>query len=321
MLEFFDHNKTPDMGRAVSFFINRTENEGGPSIFGYRLRKELIKKGWRWNRFLADVSFIFSAGFIRPFCRNILRLDGLYFDSENTLGDSDKRNLPMFRAYRNADGIIFQSEFSLMLFKHFASEPRSRHVVIPNGAPSNFSPGGEKVNYGYKKTLICSAKWSPVKRLDCIIEGFLEYGNLDVGLVIIGESIEKRIEHPNIKYLGKIPSEELPKYLRGGDAFIHLSWFDSCPNTVVEALACGLPVLSSHNGGTKEIIKSNGIIIQCEEDWAFQKVAVFKPPKCHKRKVADGIEQILNWDKPINADYLKIEQIVDRYMKFAEMFL
>ncbi|UCG68771.1 MAG: glycosyltransferase [Thermoplasmata archaeon] len=75
--------------------------------------------------------------------------------------------------------------------------------------------------------------------------------------------------HPNIKCSGSVPTEDLPKYLRGGDAFIHLSWFENCPNTTVEALTSGLPGLCTRNGGTKEIVRSNGIIIQCEEDYNF----------------------------------------------------
>ena len=165
--------------------------------------------------------------------------------------------------------------------------------------------------------IICSAKWRAHKRLDCIIQGFLEYDNLDVGLVIIGDGFEKSVKHPNIKYVGKVPEKEMPKYLRGGDAFIHLAWLDHCPNSVVEALACGLPVLCSHNGGTKEIVRSNGIVLKCEEDYEFKKVPLYKPPKCDKIIVAEGIEDILNWNKPIEVNYLRMEHIAKKYMDFT----
>jgi len=267
---------------------------------------------------MPQVSYIIAAGFFRPFCKNILRLDGLYFDSDNTLGDSDKMNRPIFKAYRKADGIIFQSEFNRVQFIKFLGEPHCPNVIIPNGVPLEFSSEGEKVNYGFKKTLICSSKWRAHKRLDSIIKGFLEYGSPEVGLIIIGEGIEERVEHPNIKYLGRVPPEDLPKYMRGGDAFIHLSWIDNCPNTVVEALACGLPVLCTHNGGTKEIVGSNGIIIQCEEDYIFNKVKFYKPPECNKTKVANGIDQVLKWDKEMDVSYLTMDRVAHEYMAFHE---
>jgi glycosyltransferase involved in cell wall biosynthesis len=145
----------------------------------------------------------------------------------------------------------------------------------------------------------------------------LEYDDPESGLVIIGTGFGEQIVHPNIKYIGKVPTDEIPKYLRGGDAFIHLAWLDHCPNSVVEALVCGLPVLCSHNGGTKEIVRSNGIVLKCEEDYEFKKVPLYKPPKCDKKIVAEGIEDILNWNKPIVANYLRMEHIAKKYMDFT----
>ncbi len=309
------------MKKTVKFYINRTQNSGGPSIFGYRLKQELIRNGWRWDRLFPSVAYMFSAGPFRPFCRNILRLDGLYLDSENTIGDSEVLNRPIMSAYRKADGIIFQSEFSRSLFGEFAGRPSCQHVVIHNGVSPDFCPGGERVDYGFEKTLICSGKWRTHKRLDCIIEGFLEYGDPSAGLVVLGWDIKRRIEHPNIRYVGRIPPGDLPKYLRGADAFIHLTWLDNCPNVVAEALSCGLPVLCNHNGGTKEIVGSNGIVIRCEEDYNFKKVALYDPPRCDKKIVAKGIEQILEWKRPVDAVHLRIEDISQRYIGFAEGLL
>lgn len=301
----------------TKFFINNVKNVNGPSIFGRRLRQALVDKGWKWNIFVPDVSYIFATGFLRPFCKNILRLDGLYFDSENTVGDSDKLNSPIFNAYQKADGIIFQSQFDRQLFKNFIKERSCPYTVIHNGIPPQFSPEGEKVDFGYKKTLICSGRWRAHKRLDSIIEGFLEYGNPETGLIVLGWGIEKKVEHPNIQYAGKIPPEDLPKYLRGADAFIHLTWLDHCPNVVAEALGCGLPVLCTHNGGTKEIVKTNGIVIKCEEDYDFKKVPLYSPPECDDRIVAKGIEKILQWDKPIQSDYIRMDKIAQKYMDFT----
>ena len=190
-------------------------------------------------------------------------------------------------------------------------------VVIPNGAPSSFSPHGSSFDYGYKKTLICAADWRAHKRLDCIVNGFLEYNNADTCLAILGKNVDKKVDYPNIKYLGQLSPNDLPNYLRGADAFVHLSWLDNCPNTVVEAICCGLPVLCTHNGGTKEIVRDNGIIIKCEEDFDFKKVNLYDPPKCDKRTVAEAIDKILSWDKTVNCDYLRMQNVAAKYAEFA----
>lgn len=306
------------MTSKLRFYINSTQNHNGPSIFGSRLRNAIIEQGWQWDMLLPKISYVFSAGFFRPFCKNILRLDGLYFDSQNTVGDSNMLNYPISKAYRKADGIIFQSEFDHKLFATFMGEPRCKHRVIQNGVPASFSPHGESVDFGFRKTILCSAKWKEHKRLRCIINGFIEYGNEDTGLVILGSNIKNRVDHPNVKYIGNVLPSDLPKYLRGGDAFLHLAWLDHCPNTVVEAIACGLPVLCGHNGGTKDIVKSNGVVMQFEEDYDFKKVNLYKPPKCNKQKVAEGIEKVLNWKRPLDVDHLKIETVAREYMLFSQ---
>lgn len=300
-----------------SFFINNISGVNGPSIFGMRLRKALVELGWSWNRFLPSISFIVSAGIFRPFAKNILRLDGLYFDLANTLGDSDNKNKPLVKAYNKADGIIFQSHFDKELYRQFVGPTDCKDTVISNGAPAAFSPKGARYKYAHKKTLICSADWRSHKRLDCIIQGFLEYGDTNTCLAILGDPQDKQLTHPNINYLGKVAPCNLPYYLRGADALIHLSWLDHCPNTVVEALCCGLPVLCTHNGGTKEIVKDNGIVIKCEEDFEFKKVNLYDPPKCDKWTVAEAIDKILSWDKPVNSNYLRIENIAAKYAEFA----
>ncbi len=301
----------------MRFYINQAGPGGGPSIFGERLRDALIETGWKWNRLFPSISFIFGSGFFRPFGLNILRLDGLYLDSNNTLGDSDTKNKPLHKAYINADGIIFQSEFSRKLFQSFMGKRNCPQTVIPNGSPVSFSNEGPKIKYGFNKTLLCSGNWRAHKRLDCIIEGFLEYGARDTGLVIIGNAPEDRINHSNIKFIDRVPTYDLPQYLRGGDAFIHLSWLDNCPNSVVEVLSGGLPVLCTHNGGTKELVKDNGSVIECEEDYDFKKVNLYNPPKCDKKLVAAGIEKILAREKAIVCDYLRIENTASRYRDFA----
>ncbi len=65
-------------------------------------------------------------------------------------------------------------------------------------------------------------------------------------------------------------------------------------------------------------MRSNGIVIRCEEDYDLTKVRLYKPPKCDKEKVARSIEQILRWNKPVDAGHLRIEDIAEKYMEFAE---
>jgi hypothetical protein len=59
-------------------------------------------------------------------------------------------------------------------------------------------------------------------------------------------------------------------------------------------------------------------VIKCEEDYDFKMAPVFDPPRCDKRIVAKGIEEILEWNTPINTDYITIEDVAKRYIAFAQ---
>ena len=90
------------------------------------------------------------------------------------------------------------------------------------------------------------------------------------------------------------------------DAMIHLAWLDWCPNTVVEGLSCGAPVLCSHNGGTKELVKDNGVVVQLEEDYEIgARVPLYNPPKVDTSIIVDGILEVL--EKPTIFDRLDLD--------------
>jgi len=93
----------------------------------------------------------------------------------------------------------------------------------------------------------------------------------DAKLTIIGDGPQKqelldgvrklRLES-KVFLLGYVKHENLPDYYNDSDIFILPSLFEGMSNTILEAMACGLPIITTDTGGTKELIKGNGIIIK-----------------------------------------------------------
>jgi len=86
----------------------------------------------------------------------------------------------------------------------------------------------------------------------------------DVEFVIGGDGqlkgkIEKYLEEENLnnkaKFVGWIPHDELPDYLNKLKLLVLPSYTEGLPNIILEAMACGTPVLATPVGGVPDVIK------------------------------------------------------------------
>ncbi len=99
-------------------------------------------------------------------------------------------------------------------------------------------------------------------RLDSTLRGLAEarQQGLDCGLVVAGWVAKAPLARARaladelglsdvVAFSGPYTQEEAPAVYRRADAYVMTKHNDPCPNTVLEALACGLPVLYSDSGG------------------------------------------------------------------------
>ena len=85
-------------------------------------------------------------------------------------------------------------------------------------------------------------------------------------MVIIGggkekQSLENLVENlkikDNVKFLGRISNEEIPKYLISSDILVLPSLSEGFPNVLLEAMASSLPIIATNVKGISEIIENN----------------------------------------------------------------
>jgi glycosyltransferase involved in cell wall biosynthesis len=82
-----------------------------------------------------------------------------------------------------------------------------------------------------------------------------------------------------VHFLGRVPKNDIPKWIDGGDLFLNTTTIDNTPVTVVEAMACGACVVSTNVGGIPHLA-ADGV------------VAVRVPPR-DPEAMAAAIERVL----------------------------
>jgi glycosyltransferase involved in cell wall biosynthesis len=130
---------------------------------------------------------------------------------------------------------------------------RDATVVYPPVSIDRFEVCHEKENY-----FVTASRLVPYKRMDLIIEAF--NGMPDRRLVVIGDGPElpklRRLAGPNVEVLGWQPQAVLKQHLEKARGFV-FGGEEDFGIILLEAQACGTPVIAYGRGGALETVVEN----------------------------------------------------------------
>ncbi len=200
------------------------------------------------------------------------------------------------------DGLIFQSEWGKLRLREWGLIPNKHEVTIINAPdPGIFFVSNNKPA---DKTRIIASSWSPNPRKGFDILDYLDR-NLDwerFSMSFVGNS---PIRFKNITHYPVMTSHELANILREHDIFFTATADDTCSNSLIEAMHCGLPTVALDSGGSPEIVKRGGLLF---------------------RDAAEGIKAILEVANKLDVFRAGIEvptisEASSRYLEFMEKVL
>jgi glycosyltransferase involved in cell wall biosynthesis len=173
------------------------------------------------------------------------------------------------RVWRQAAAVVANSE-GLRNLAH-QTDPSIPIDIIYNGIDTSEFTVREKRSDD-RFVVLTVARLIPRKGIDNLIRAIPEVLDRypDLLVRIIGEgNLESELRGlaknlgvaDHVEFLGYIPHEELPGYYATSDVFVLPSRNEGMSNTVLEAMAAGLPIITTDTGGTRELIAGNGLVI------------------------------------------------------------
>lgn len=234
-----------------------------------------------------DVDIFHSIYICPPWkrCRYVLTVHDILFEHYPNLFTRTfvLRSKAFIRlSVKRADAIITISDYSRKDISSTYGIDEEKIVVTPLGVDKIFRPNVCKETlhqicrkYGINQPYILFVgRLEPRKNIPTLLKAFsilLKEGLDDYILVLVGpkdfgydeifrEVSRLKIEG-NIVFAGAILLEELQAVMAGAKIFVYPALYEGFGLPVLEAMACGIPVVTSNTSALAEIVGDDGVLV------------------------------------------------------------
>lgn len=279
------------IGIRVYYGGARPGNLGGPLVKVKRLSKFFPESHSQYNLIyaLSNTPYLSNTALNILQSKNIplvLNQNGVFYPGWYG-GNCELMNAKMKGLYHRADYVFWQSNFCRRAANYFLGHRDGPGEILFNAIDTeHFLPVEKKPDRPFTFLLTGIIPLHLQYRVMSAITGLrvAHDSGLKAQLIIAGKVHPSVILHANqiiksldlsnyVSFLGAYNQEEAPSIYRLADAYIMTKYMDPCPNAVLEAMSCGLPVLYSNSGGVPELVGPDaGIPLYVSEDWSTPEI-------------------------------------------------
>ncbi len=171
-----------------------------------------------------------------------------------------------------ADRIVYQSEFSRVWWNDWYGDLKTPFSVVHNGVDLEvYKPAPRLANPRHRLLVVEGSLGGGYEgglanaiRLAEAASGLL---SKPLELVVVGgvdEALKAAWQARSavpIRWAGKVAREAIPQLMNEADALFSADVHPACPNSVIEALACGLPVVAYDTGSLAELVPASAGVV------------------------------------------------------------
>jgi len=254
----------------------------------------MANSGWSWHLFAVPAIF-FGRLYNKPVIVNYRGGYAADFFSKSWFWV----NLSLKRA----QAIVVPSVFLQEVFEDFDKSS----IVIPNVLDKNLFFQEVSRESNNAPHLIVTRNLEAIYDVATAVRAFaLIQKNLPKAVLsIAGTGPEKQaltelISQLNIKdnvsFTGRLGPEDMAKLYQRADIMLNASRVDNTPNSIIEALACATPVVSTNAGGIPKLVKHQKdallVDIADHQKMAESALEILNNPTLQKKLVDNGLETI-----------------------------
>jgi len=266
----------------------RSGDQGGPLVKVQRLQTAFPQTSGTFNTVysLSNAPYLSRAALEKLKSRGlgiVHNQNGVFYPGWFD-GDWQAENARMSVAYQLADHVFWQSAFCRRCADQFLGQRDAPGEVLFNAVDiRHFAPRPDTVRRDGPFTFLLTGKIQAhlSYRLEDSIAGLAAArasgldaalsiaGVLDAGARAAADAAAKHhdVSH-HVRFAGPYGQAQAPEIYRNADAYVMTKHADPCPNTVIEAMACGLPVVHVESGGVPELVGPNaGAGVPAHDDW------------------------------------------------------
>ena len=197
--------------------------------------------------------------------------------------------------WRDADALVAVSDG----LRSYAKEtsPDLPIQVIPNAIDlSAFTPAPQRGTNGLVR-LLYVGRFNVFKNVETLVEAVGKLSQMDVGefeLNLVGEGEQRPVLERivselgltrRVNFVGWVARDQIADHYRRADVFVTATTWEGMPNTVLEAMACGLPIVGTQASGLHELVRDglNGYLVPTKDPEALAQALA--------RLMGDGYER------------------------------